>query len=79
MWNIIEKGPLFTSKTFGDRTVPKKSDDYDKDDSKKMTVNFQAMNILCCALDATEYNLVSGCETTNTIWKLFEVTHEGTN
>ncbi|KAI5673847.1 hypothetical protein M9H77_14211 [Catharanthus roseus] len=27
-----------------------------------MTLNFQAMNILSCALDANEYNRVSGCD-----------------
>lgn len=37
------------------------------------------MNLLCCALDATEYICVSGYEPANAIWKLVEATHEGTN
>ncbi|KAI5668718.1 hypothetical protein M9H77_18571 [Catharanthus roseus] len=44
-----------------------------------MTLNFQAMNILSCALDASEYNRVSGCDSAHEMWKLLEVTHEGTN
>lgn len=64
---------------FSDKKVSKKSDEYDEDDTKKMTLTFQAMNILFCALAATEYNCVSGCETINAILKLFEVTHECTN
>lgn len=44
-----------------------------------MTHNYQAMDILCCTLDAIEYTCVSGCETANAIWKLLEITHEGTN
>ncbi|KAI5663880.1 hypothetical protein M9H77_23203 [Catharanthus roseus] len=44
-----------------------------------MTLNFQAMNILSCALDASEYNRVNGCDSAHEMWKLLEVTHEGTN
>ncbi|KAI5668180.1 hypothetical protein M9H77_18033 [Catharanthus roseus] len=44
-----------------------------------MTLNFQAMNILSCSLDANEYNRVSICDSAHEMWKLLEVTHEGTN
>ncbi|KAI5678685.1 hypothetical protein M9H77_09635 [Catharanthus roseus] len=44
-----------------------------------MTLNYQAMNILSCSLDVNEYNRVSGCDSTHNMWKLLEVTHEGTN
>ena len=37
------------------------------------------MNALYCALDRGEFNRVSGCETAKDIWKLLEVTHEGTS
>lgn len=79
MWKLFQKGPYVPYKIFGDRKVPKKVDEYDEDDNKKMTPSYQAINILWCALDAQEYNHVSGCETTNAIWKLLEITHEGTN
>ncbi|KAI5682964.1 hypothetical protein M9H77_04192 [Catharanthus roseus] len=41
-----------------------------------MTLNYQAMNILSCALDVNEYNRVSGCDSAHEMWKLLEVTHE---
>lgn len=56
LWNIVGKGPHILCKLFSDGKIPKKLDEYDEDDSKKMTLNFRAMNILCCALDETNYN-----------------------
>ena len=37
------------------------------------------MNALYCALDRGEFNRVSGCNSAQEIWKLLEVTHEGTS
>lgn len=51
LWNIIEKGLHVPSKLLGDRNIPEKLNEYNEDDTKKMTLNFQAMNILCYALD----------------------------
>lgn len=76
---LLKKGPYFPFKIIGDRKITKQADEYDEDYNKKMTQNYQAMNILCCALYATKYNRVSGCETANAIWKLLKVTHEGNN
>lgn len=79
MWNIIEKGHHVPTKFFSDRKVPKKSDEYVENDTEKRPLNFQAMNILWCALDVMKYNQFSRCRTANAIWKLLEVTHKGTN
>lgn len=73
------KGPYIPFKVIGDRKISKKIDEYDEKDNKNMTHNYQAMDILCCTLDAIEYSCVSGCETANAIWKLLEITHEDTN
>ena len=37
------------------------------------------MNALICALDKTEFNRISHCETAQEIWHTLEVTHEGTS
>ena len=37
------------------------------------------MNALICALDKTEYNRISHCNTAQEIWHTLEVTHEGTS
>ncbi|KAI5681520.1 hypothetical protein M9H77_02748 [Catharanthus roseus] len=74
LWSILEKGPFVPQK---DGRV-KKVEEFDEFDSRKMTLNFQAMNILSCALDANEYNRVRGCDSAHEMWKLLEVTPEGT-
>ncbi|XP_073103314.1 uncharacterized protein [Elaeis guineensis] len=37
------------------------------------------MNVLYCALDASEFNRISTCASAKEIWNRLEVTHEGTN
>ena len=37
------------------------------------------MNLLYCALSASEYNRIFTCSSTKEIWDRLEVTHEGTN
>ncbi|KAI5673411.1 hypothetical protein M9H77_13775 [Catharanthus roseus] len=69
---IVEKGPFVYQK---DGRV-KKVEEFDEFDSRKMTLNFQAINILSCGLDANKYNRVSGFDSAHEIWKLLEVTHE---
>ncbi|KAK2993997.1 hypothetical protein RJ640_005869 [Escallonia rubra] len=39
----------------------------------------KARNIISYGLDINEYNRVSACETVQEMWRLLEVTHEGTN
>ncbi|KAI5681270.1 hypothetical protein M9H77_02497 [Catharanthus roseus] len=75
IWSIEEKRPFVPQK---DGRV-KKVEEFYEFDSRKMTLNFQAMNILSCALDANDYNRVSGCDFVHEMRKLLEVTHEGTN
>ena len=37
------------------------------------------MNVLYCALDASEFNHISTCASAKEIWNRLEVIHEGTN
>uniref|UniRef100_UPI0024DE9535 hypothetical protein n=1 Tax=Klebsiella pneumoniae TaxID=573 RepID=UPI0024DE9535 len=53
-----------------------KWDDLEK---KIFYLNARAMNALFCALDKTEFNRVSTCETTFDIWHILESTVEGTS
>ncbi|KAI5666785.1 hypothetical protein M9H77_16638 [Catharanthus roseus] len=72
LWSIVEKGPFAPQKYRRDKKV----EEFDKFDSRNITLNFQAMNILSCALDGNEYNRVSRCDSAHEMWKLLEVTHE---
>ncbi|KAI5675635.1 hypothetical protein M9H77_06585 [Catharanthus roseus] len=60
---IVEKGPYVPQK---DGKV-KKVGEFNEFDARKMTLNFQALNILSYALDANEYNRLSGCDSAHEI------------
>jgi len=49
-----------------------------QEERKAHTLNARAINCLYCALDLNEFNRVSSCESAFQIWKILEVTHEGT-
>ena len=51
----------------------------DDEDKKKMTLNTKAKNVLTCALRKNEYSRVSSCASAYEMWKLLEMTHEGTS
>ncbi|KAI5657486.1 hypothetical protein M9H77_26279 [Catharanthus roseus] len=59
--SIVEKGP-FVPQMNG---RVKKVEEFDEFDSRKMILNFQAMNILSCVLDVNEYNKLNGCDSTH--------------
>ena len=42
-------------------------------------LNVKAMNLLCCALDANEFNKISGYILSKKIWDKLVITYEGTN
>ncbi|KAK2985411.1 hypothetical protein RJ640_007353 [Escallonia rubra] len=51
----------------------------DAHEAHLFSMDDKAMNIISCGLDMKEYNRVSACETAREMWRLLEVTHEGTN
>ncbi|XP_058006836.1 spindle assembly checkpoint component MAD1-like [Hevea brasiliensis] len=78
-WQRIVKGPEILLKLHADGYREKVEDEYNELDWKKVSLNAKALNILHCALDATEYNRISGCTSTKEVWDKLEVTYEGTN
>ena len=48
-------------------------------EKKYFSLNAKAMNALFCALDKNEFNQISTCETAFDIWRILEITHEGTS
>ncbi|WCJ38280.1 hypothetical protein M5689_019350 [Euphorbia peplus] len=78
-WNVITDGDFIPTRMevgLGDVVIPPR--EYTDDILKKLQTNASAMNMLHCALSATEYNKVSSCETAKDIWNKLEVTYEGT-
>ena len=44
-----------------------------------MTMNAKVKNVLTCALGRNEYSRVSSCASAHEMWKLLEMSHEGTS
>ena len=70
LWNIVENDFQLPSKPMNEWS------DLEK---KYFSLNAKAMNALFCALDKNEFNRISSCETTFDIWRILEITHEGTS
>ena len=77
LWMIIENGPYIPMKTTEDgKTVPKKSNEFDSDDFKKMEKNARAKKLLYFGLGPNEYTRISECESTKEIWNALCVAYK---
>ncbi|KAK2985220.1 hypothetical protein RJ640_009323 [Escallonia rubra] len=80
VWYVVENGPFIPMKDGPKGTkVPKGILEMDAHEAQLFSMDDKAKNIISCGLDMNEYNRVSACETTKEMWRLLEVTHEGTN
>ena len=61
------------------QNFPKSKLDFSKEETKKVTKNYRALNILFCGFDSNEFNCVSACDTSEEFWDILETTHEGTS
>ncbi|KAK2970135.1 hypothetical protein RJ640_004080, partial [Escallonia rubra] len=78
-WKREENGPTIPMKDGPDGIkVPKGILEMDSHEAHLFSMDDRAKNIISCGLDINEYNRVSSCETAREMWRLLEVTHEGT-
>lgn len=54
-------------------------EEWDEHGKRKAKLNAKAIYYFRCPLDRTKYNRICQCESTKEIWRLLEVTYEGTN
>ena len=54
-------------------------DEYDENENREFQLNSRAIYILICAMDRTEYNRICQCKMAKEVWRILEITHEGTN
>ena len=59
--------------------VPKPKQEWGELDKKKIQLNAKYVYIFHCATNRNEFNHVWQCKLTKEIWRLLEITHEGTN
>ncbi|MQM05993.1 hypothetical protein Taro_038815 [Colocasia esculenta] len=70
IWSIVEEGDLL---------VTNEKDKWTEDDKKKISLNYKAKSILCCALSKKEFNHISACKSSMEMWEKLRITYEGTD
>ena len=79
VWEVIEEGPTFPSKLVDEVMVPKPKQEWDERDRRNFQLNAKTVYTLQCFMDRNEYNRICQCKSAKEIWRLLEITHEGTN
>ncbi|WRX26832.1 GAG-pre-integrase domain - like 10 [Theobroma cacao] len=81
MWNVITDGPFMpsTMNVVTNELMPKPRSEWTEAETKKVQINFKAINTLHCALTPTEFNKVSSCTTAKQVWEKLRIIHEGTS
>ena len=77
--DIIVSGPYTPTKIVNNVSISKAESEWDENDEKIAQLNAKAINLLYCALDANEFNRISGCISAKGIWDKLEVTYKRTN
>ena len=78
VWDIIEDDPTFPTKLVDGVMVPKSKNGMSLIE-KKFQLNAKVVFTLQYAMDINEYNRICQCKSAKEIWRLLEITHEGTN
>ena len=59
--------------------VPKPKQEWDEYDRRNFQLNVKTIYTLQCFMNRNEYNRIFQCKLAKEIWRLLEITHEGTN
>ena len=79
VWKTISFGYTFPTKDVDGNKIEKSPDEYNDEEKKEFQLNSKAMYILACAMDRTEFNIICQCKTATEVWRIIEITYEGTN
>ena len=79
IWKTILCGYTFPTKVVDGNKIQKPLEEYDKEENKEFQLNSRAIYILVYDIDRTEYNRIFQCKTAMEVWRILEITHEGTN
>ena len=77
-WNAIVKGPFVPTKEVNGELVPKEWDEMKDDETRKVQDDEKAKNIFTCGLSSDEFFHTPRCKSEKEIWKMLEVSCEGT-
>ena len=59
--------------------VPKPKQEWNELDRRNFQLNVKVVFTLQCVMDRNEYDRICQCKSAKEIWRLLEITHEGTN
>ncbi|WRX10302.1 hypothetical protein QQP08_002789 [Theobroma cacao] len=81
MWDVITDRPFMPStvNVVTNELMSKPRSEWTEVETKKVQINFKAINTLHCALIPTEFNKVSSYTTAKQVWKKLRIIHEGTS
>ena len=79
VWDVIENDPNFPTKLVDGVMVPKPKQEWNELDRRNFQLNVKVVFTLQCVMDRNEYDRICQCKSAKEIWRLLEITHEGTN
>ena len=79
VWKTILYGYTFPTKDVDGCKILKTLDEYSEEENRNFQLNSRAIYILVCAMDRNEYNRISQYKMAKEVWRILEVTYEGTN
>ena len=79
IWDFIKDDPIFLSKLVDGVMVSKPKQERDERDRRNFQLNAKAIYTLQCSMDRNKYKRICQCKSAKEIWRLLEITHEGTN
>ncbi|EOY08386.1 Uncharacterized protein TCM_022758 [Theobroma cacao] len=80
MWDVITDGTFMPStvNVVTNELMPKPRSEWIEAETKKVQINFKAINTLHCTLTPTEFNKISSGTTAKQVWKKLRTIHEET-
>jgi gag-polypeptide of LTR copia-type/Zinc knuckle len=70
LWKIVSKGPA---------QLPEEEDTWTREQIKKDTLNWSALNMMQCAIHPKEFSRVSSCKSAKEMWDKLQLIYEGTS
>ncbi|GAV58203.1 zf-CCHC domain-containing protein/DUF4219 domain-containing protein/UBN2 domain-containing protein [Cephalotus follicularis] len=80
LWVLIVDGPHLPSiRDENGESIPKPRNTYNDDDGRRVQLNAKAKHVIICAINSSEFNIVSSCISAKEMWDRLEVTYKGIN
>ena len=79
IWYIVRHGDIIPRKKVDDIFVDKVHEELDDEDKIMLSKNVKAKFFLICGLVRNIYNSVDQASSAHDMWKMLEITHQGTS